>query len=82
MKFFYVFFYFLYFLFYLVGVILVDKSLFGLIDIVYDLFIYVYDGYILVGFWSLIIKILGKFISDFRSNDMIVIYFFCYRNKN
>lgn len=70
------------FFIYLVGVILVDKSLFGLIDIVYDLFIYVYDGYMLVGFWSLIIKILGKFISDFRSNDMIVIYFFCYRNKN
>lgn len=59
-----------------------DKSLFGLIDIVYDLFIYVYDGNILVGFWSLIIKILGKFISDFRSNGMIVIYFLCYSNKN
>lgn len=70
------------FFIYLVGVILVDKSLFGLIDIVYDLFIYVYDGYMLVGFWSLIIKILGKFISDFRSNDMIVIYFLCYSNKN
>lgn len=72
-----------YFIFsiYLAGAILADKSLSGLTDTAYDLFIYVYDGHTLVGPRSLTIRISGKPISDLRSNDMTVIYFLCHNNK-
>lgn len=59
-----------------------DKSLSGLTDTAYDLFIYVYDGHTLVGPRSLTIKISGKPTSDLRSNDLTVVCFLCHSNKN
>lgn len=82
MKFLYALLHFLFSLSYSAGAILADKSLSGLTDTAYDLFIYVYDGHTLVGPRSLTIKISGKPTSDLRSNDMTVIYFLCHSNKN
>lgn len=82
MKFLYALLHFLYSLSYSAGAILADKSLSGLTDTAYDLFIYVYDGHTLVGPRSLTIKISGKPTSDLGSNDMTVIYFLCHSNKN
>lgn len=67
---------------YSAGAILADKSLSGLTDTAYDLFIYVYDGHTLVGPRSLTIKISGKPTSDLRSNNITVIYSLCHGNKN
>lgn len=67
---------------YSAGAILADKSLSGLTNTAYDLFIYVYDGHTLVGPRSLTIKISGKPTSDLRSNDLTVVCFLCHSNKN